>query len=110
MSEFIEPVLTEFEKYVPEADKEKIAKSWNVNIKIEEYRKRLQEENKNPVEEVINARKDKIEESNNSTSTSEIKIDGKPVSVNNNIGQPKTNNKVIIDLENDKLVVKSLLK
>ena len=48
MSEFIEPVLTEFEKYVPEADKEKIAKSWNVNIKIEEYRKRLQEENKNP--------------------------------------------------------------
>ena len=48
MSEFIEPVLTDLEKYVPEADKEKIAKSWNVNIKIEEYRKRLQEENKNP--------------------------------------------------------------
>ena len=65
---------------------------------LEENVEEVKEEKKNPVEEVIDARKDKIEESNNSTSTSEIKIDGKPVSVNNNIGQPKSNNKVIIPI------------
>lgn len=48
MSEFIEPVLAELEKYVPSADKGKIAKPWNMNAKMEEYRKHRDEENKNP--------------------------------------------------------------
>ncbi len=48
MSEFIEPVLKELEKYVPAVDKGKIAKPWNINAKMEEYRKQWEEENKNP--------------------------------------------------------------
>lgn len=48
MSEFIEPVLAELEKYVPTEDKGKIAKPWNINAKMEEYRKQWEEENKNP--------------------------------------------------------------
>lgn len=47
MSEFIEPVLKELEKYVPAVDKEKIAKPWNINAKMDEYRKQREEENKN---------------------------------------------------------------
>ena len=48
MSEFIEPVLAELEKYVPTEDKGKIAKPWNINAKMEEYKKHREEENKNP--------------------------------------------------------------
>ena len=34
MSEFIEPVLKELEKYVPVADKEKIARPWDMNMEM----------------------------------------------------------------------------
>ncbi len=47
MSEFIEPVLKELEKYVPTADKCKIAKPWDINMKMEEYRRKQEEENNN---------------------------------------------------------------
>ena len=47
MSEYIEPVLKELEKYVPAADKCKIAKPWDINAKMDEYRKQREEENKN---------------------------------------------------------------
>ena len=47
MSEYIEPVLKELEKYVPTADKGKIAKPWDINMKMEEYRRKQEEENNN---------------------------------------------------------------
>ena len=47
MSEYIEPVLIELEKYVPTADKGKIAKPWDINMKMEEYRRKQEEENNN---------------------------------------------------------------